>query len=829
MTITEERPQITQRDRSRDGGVPARRAIIRWAWRMVRREWRGQLVVVLLLTLSVAASIGLAAAVYNLTSADGDAQFGGADHAIAYDDPDPQALAATIAAARDHFGDVDLIERRSVAVPGVFEPLELRAQDPNGSYAAPMLGLVSGRYPSAADEVAMTDGAAKLLNVSVGDTFTLDGQSWTDVGIVENPADLTQDFALVTFSGIGTPTEAELLVTSSESNFEDFRPGNDAPSRRSGRSTDDGVLAATGILVMSTVVLMLVALIAAVGFVVVARRRLRQLGMLAAMGATERHLRLVMLANGAFIGVLAAVAGALLGLAGWVAATPALENAVGHRIARFNVPWWVIGTSMLLAVLSATGAAWWPARSIARTSILSALSGRPDKPRSGRRSTALSAAFFVAGTGCLVIGNGPVRNWADVTMVLGGTGGLILGVLGFSPLAIRTLAARRARAPISVRLALGDLARYQARSGTALAAIGLALGLASTVVLVTSGEMYGAASEGNLSDHQVLLGIAHARAPGGDAAGPAGPEQTPTAAQIPGLVAAADAIAAAMNASAIPLDAAILPVDQRSGGPASIQIGAVIKETGGSTEYSSLSPVYVASPALLALYGLDEDAVDPDADALTTYTGKLFFLPVRDAPVNNPQHLDATYTSLPQTFITAQELADRGWQSTPSGWLLQTPNVPTSAQLADARAAAAAAGLTVEVRDGQSGLATTRNVATAGGGVLALAIMAMTIGLIRSESSGDLRILSAAGATSGNRRTITAATAASLALLGAVLGLVGAYVGLAAAHAHELDALTPVPYLHLAIIVVGLPLVAAAAGWVFAGREPSWLARQPMD
>ena len=38
------------------GGVPARRAVARWAWRLLRREWRQQILVLALLTLTVAAA-----------------------------------------------------------------------------------------------------------------------------------------------------------------------------------------------------------------------------------------------------------------------------------------------------------------------------------------------------------------------------------------------------------------------------------------------------------------------------------------------------------------------------------------------------------------------------------------------------------------------------------------------------------------------------------------------------------------------------------------------------------------------------------------------------
>ncbi len=160
-----------------------------------------------------------------------------------------------------------------------------------------------------------------------------------------------------------------------------------------------------------------------------------------------------------------------------------------------------------------------------------------------------------------------------------------------------------------------------------------------------------------------------------------------------------------------------------------------------------------------------------------------------------------------------------------AGWLVESSTPITQEQFAELRETAAAAGVTVEVRHDQANLATLRTVATTVGLLVALGVMAMTVGLIRSEATGDLRVLSAAGATSSNRRTLTAATAGGLALLGALLGIAGAYLALGAAHIRDLSALTPVPLFHLAGIGIGLPLVAAAAGWLLAGREPEGLAR----
>src|SRR5687768_15622395 len=100
-----------------NGGIPARRAIVRWAWRMFRREWRRQLLVTALLTVAVAAAIGSVTIAYNSGSADG-ADFGSANHLLRFDGADPQKLEAGLAAARERFGTTDVIGHRSLPVPG---------------------------------------------------------------------------------------------------------------------------------------------------------------------------------------------------------------------------------------------------------------------------------------------------------------------------------------------------------------------------------------------------------------------------------------------------------------------------------------------------------------------------------------------------------------------------------------------------------------------------------------------------------------------------------------------------------------------------------------
>ncbi len=144
-----------------NGGVPARRAVIRWAWRLLRREWRQQLLILGLVTVAVAATI-VGAAVATDTPPAANAGFGTAQDQATFQAPDPH-LASQIAALQHRFGRVNVIENQTVAIPGSINTYDLRAQNPRGPYGQPMLSLVSGRYPASPGQVAVTSGLAADL------------------------------------------------------------------------------------------------------------------------------------------------------------------------------------------------------------------------------------------------------------------------------------------------------------------------------------------------------------------------------------------------------------------------------------------------------------------------------------------------------------------------------------------------------------------------------------------------------------------------------------------------------------------------------------------
>jgi putative ABC transport system permease protein len=821
----------------RHGGVAARRAVIRWAGRMYRREWRQQMLVVALLTVAVAAAVGSITIAYNASPAD-NAEFGSADHLLRFDGADPRKLAAGLAAAERSFGTTEVIGHRSLAVPGGVETVDFRAQDPDGPYGGELLALRRGRHPAGSDEAAVTDGVAELLRIEIGSTLALDGRPRTVVGIVENPRELSDEFALVPPASAGAPDHVTVLLDASErsiSSFVDRSVADGSAFTGSEARPNDRAADTLAMFSVATVFLLLAALIAAAGFAVVAQRRLRQLGMLAAIGATQKHLRLVLMANGGIVGAIAALCGTSVGLALWFAAAPTLESAVGHRIDRLSVPWPLIATAVVLAVLAATAAAWWPARTVARLPVMLALSGRPPKPRPARHAAIAAAALILVGVGSLALSN---RDRPP--LIVAGIVATILGTLLLGPLGIRSFSGVAGRLSIAPRLALRDLVRYQARSGAALAAVTLALGIAATVVVTASAEEAKEASvPPNLSDRQIRVYMGPADVPG-DPALEAVVQQERLAARVSQLAGGLD------RASVIPLRKAFQPGEPALVvGDTRVQPTIDLARRVDRNSWRPESQLYVATPAVLRYAGIDPATVDPDTDFLADRSIPTDQLGVPmstggEFAVTNVQRIEIGgrlfgnpwgewSAGRTPTFITVDGLRRHGWRQIPSGWLVESSRPLTTDQIADARALAADAGLTLEVRREASSRGGAMAIATVAGALLALGVLAMTVGLIRSESAGDLRTLTATGATSGIRRTLSATTAGALALLAGLLGVAGAYVVLTATYHDDLGYLSDVPVLHLALAAVGVPLAATAAGWLLAGRQPPALARTVIE
>ena len=592
--------------------------------------------------------------------------------------------------------------------------------------------------------------------------------------------------------------------------------------------------------------MLLIALVAVGGFTVVAQRRLRSLGMLGALGATDQNIRLVVRANGVLVGVVGALAGTILGLAAWLAYRPELQSSAHHLIGPFQLPWIVIGPAIGLAVVATYFAASRPARSVTRLPIVAALSGRPAPPKQVHRSAVPGVVLFVIAAALLSYSGSSNGNGGGALELVLGIVLLIVAIILLAPFCLVVLARLGRRAPIAIRLALRDLARYRARSGSALSAISLGVFIAALVCVLTA-QRYGNVLDyagPNVASNQVIV-YTPGPGPGGGGPGNGGSSPSGTASTPHAQAAVAQEIAKGLGSNTV------IELDQA---------GASLQHAAAGRSWSG--PVYVATPQLLAAFGIKASDVNANADVLTMRPGlsglsdmQLLYGdngegsggsgngPPTSWPcpkgqcVANPviQQVGAlpSGTSGPNTVITEHAIHALGLHTSPSGWLIQAPHPPTAVQITDARLTASAAGMTIETKSSTPSSAEILNYATAFGIALALGILAMSIGLIRSETARDLRTLAATGASSFTRRELTAATAFALALGGAVLGTVAAYVA-AVGYAWDnpldgLSELSSVPARQLLFIAVGMPVIAAVVGWLLAGREPAAMSRQPLE
>ncbi len=857
-----ERPTSVSAPPPSSGGVAARRAMIRWAWRLFRREWRQQLLILLLIVVATAAVVvGSAVAVntpppanagfgtahdlatFNLTPSGGKGSASG-KNTLAYAE-------AQIASLEQHFGVVQVIANQNLTVPGSTQTYDLRSQDPHGAFGGPMLQLLSGHYPSGPNEIALTPGLASALNLHIGDTWSQGGK--TVVGIVQNPQSLLDEFALVPPGQVTDPTEVQALFDTTPSN------GKDVPLyvTTTGAGNNNVINPSTIVLALATVGMLLIALVSIGGFTVLAQRRMRSLGMLESMGATDRNVRLVLESNGFLVGAVGAVGGFAVGLVVWLLYRPTNEQDAHHVIATFALPWNVIVPAMILAVLATLFAASYPARAITRVPVVSALAGRPAPPRQIHRS-------FVPGIVALVLGfvffsiSGAERHGNGVIWLIPGLIALVVGIILVSPFFLALLARVSGRAPIAIRLPLRDMSRYRARSGSALSAIALGIMIAVIVCVVATARysnVFDYVGPNMASNTLNVYTPPSGEVCQGTPSGPPVCQPAPAAPSLSAQEASVQAIAGAVGAKYV---VQLLQPNVNLQNPS---------DNGRQWD----GPIYVATPSLLRAYGINPSSIPSNVDILSSRpgldgsgvqltwsgdTGKgggspQYFGPGGGGggynectpnqclahPVVQEEGQLPQGTSAPNTLITESALHRLGLtgQNGLDGWMLVSDSTITQAQLTSANSLAASGDLSIESKNDAPASSEIVNWATVFGIALALGVLAMSVGLIRSETASELRTLTATGASSRTRRSLTAVTAGGLAFLGALLGTVAAYVGLFGwFRSNPLeggvgDIIHHVPWNNLFFILIAMPAVAILIGWVLAGREPRGIATRPME
>jgi putative ABC transport system permease protein len=845
-TILRDPPDL---DSGAGGGLVARRAVFRWGWRLFRREWRQQLLVLGLPTLAVAATVwGASVATNAQLPSPNWPTYGTAAAKATLPGSDPN-LPADIAAIQHSWGPADVIENQKIAT-GTTQTVQLRAENPHGHFNAPLIGLVSGAYPVGPGQVALTSQVASLYGTQAGGSWRAAGRTRRVTGIVQDPSNLSDEFALVAPGQVAQPSQVVMLLGPAaaqlaSSDGDVTLPGVPAASLAIPTGFESGFPQATPTLMVEVLGLAFIGLVSVASFSVMAQRRLRAIGMLSAIGATERNLRLVMIVNGLVVGSVGALAGAAVGLVAWFAYAPTLQQASGHAVDATSLPWWAFALGVVFAIATSVLASRRPAKTVAAVPVVTALSGRPAPPKAVHRSAVPGAIVFAFGLACLAFTGGltgPPDGRGGTLLLLGALVGVIVGTILLAPLAISVLAiGAHPRLPVAIRIALRDLVRYRARSGPALAAATFAVFMATVICLVGS-ERTGNPlnpSGPNLSSSQLVVTAGSSPSQG---------MMNPlTSAQEASLGRRLNSLAASLRArSAIPLESA-----------------ATLHHVGASANSDFTGAIYVATPRLLATYGIKPSQIAAGTDFLTSRPGlaglsdlQMIWYPGNGGESDSSGNYGPGYgpssctvsndclanpaiqtvsnlpsgTDAPNTVITEYAVRKYHLQTQLNGWLVQAPAPLTAAQMRAARQAVLAFQAPLDIASGGTGFGEVADIGTVVGILIALGVLAASVGLIRSETTRDLRTLTATGASTTTRRTITAATAAALGLLGSVLGMAAALVAsLVWAHGDLSALFGDVPLADVLILLIGLPLIAGTGGWLLASRKLEGIARQPLD
>lgn len=379
-------------------------------------------------------------------------------------------------------GKVAPVRAGRADVPADVTELDLR--DP---LAAGILRIERGRAPARPGEIALS-ASFEGRGIALGASVQVDrsGTAKRVVGFVRDPRSPRANLAVGLpgeFAGEGGAPQW-LVKAGRAVTWSDVRkfnklglgvlsravvnhppPASQVPPGASGGGPRVGE---AGIVALAVAMIVLeVVLLTGPAFAVGVRRQRRQLALVAAAGGDERHVRAIVLAGGGILGAIAAIGGAVLGIAVAAAAVPVLDGFSGTGLGPFDVPWAAVLATPATGLLSGLAAAYVPARRAARMDVVAALAGRRDAGRTPRGWPIAGGVLVVAG---LVLSLAGARRWHEYGAVAGAVA-IIVGCVLLAPWTIGA-AARTARyLPLPLRLAVRDGARNRGRSAPVVAAI----------------------------------------------------------------------------------------------------------------------------------------------------------------------------------------------------------------------------------------------------------------------------------------------------------------------------------------------------------------------
>lgn len=257
----------------------------------------------------------------------------------------------------------------------------------------------------------------------------------------------------------------------------------------------------------AAVILVEVAFITGAAFAAGTRRRLREIGLMGANGASNQHIRSTVVGEGLTIGLVGAGVGVLLGLVVMILGRPLLQRFVTRVITGAGVALTDILGPVLVAVVAVLLAVLIPARTASRVPTTTALQGR--MPALAPKKWLIPLGIGLAAVGALLVSVSLVSTSGTAgVLVAFGAIAVVGGVALLASPILAGVAKLSDKVPATGRLVLRDSGRNRTRSAVAVAAIMVILlaPVISMVVSATTAEQQLAFGLPSPSDHLVLSG-----------------------------------------------------------------------------------------------------------------------------------------------------------------------------------------------------------------------------------------------------------------------------------------------------------------------------------
>lgn len=772
------------------------------------------------------------------------------------------AIGTTREALQPYLPSGSIVERMDstdgrIVIKGAKPTVVLRAMNIEG-LAAGMLTLREGRVPKGANEVAISEPVAELAAVGIGGQLTLnDGPTATVVGLVENPMSLDERDVLVDPEAmqigpgdsaswlIGIPAGSDPdAVVAAATDLMTCEQKVLIQSRSSSRIAVMGGDSGSGtILILGSLALVESALITSAAFAVSIRRRQREVGLLAATGATPRQLAGTVLTEAAFLGLIACLAGAIVGLASVFALTPWLDDLTQRR----NPPLVVdlagiigpIGVGLLAALIAGVV----PARTVARVPVLLALSGRRPAQASARRTLWFGLGAVGLAAAMTVMGATMDSGGSDTLQLLLLIGGAVLSTLGFGacgPWLLERLERLAGRLPLAGRIAFRDTARARSRSSPIVTAI-----LAGCAAAIALGAWQTSRDAENLRgwvptlypDQLVLSGGEPSAAgerlvqEGAAVAGVRIPQLVPDHGrmiffQLPDARDADGKLVNLVDGCSNCTPGAFEPAQASNIAPATPEILAMAHAESAAQDLREGRAVVLTNPRVATATTMQIKVFDDPTQQGPTEQGpsRILTLPVRVIQVAVPGAI------LPGAFLPDAMIHQLGLIPFEDGgdygtapYVVRYDHPVTEADLQHAEQVASqfpdtfAESMSAPERPGVE----FRIVITVLVLLFAVSVTGIAIALGEAESRPEQRSLLAIGADPRLRRRIAGARAAVLALLAGILAVPAGLLPIWGIFVSRGSPLA-VPTIEIAGAVLVLPVLAILSAWLLSRPIPEW-------